>query len=67
MLKYRELLDLTDEEIIFIIKDIFPYTSRVDNIEKDRKSNTISCDIYIMEEYPDYADMLVEFKWYRNS
>lgn len=58
MLKYRELLDLTDEEIIFIIKDIFPYTSRVDNIEKDRKSNTISCDIYIMEEYPDYADML---------
>lgn len=58
MLKYIELLDLTDEEIIFIIKDIFPYTSRVDNIERDRKSNSISCDIYIMDEYPDYADML---------
>lgn len=58
MLKYREFLDLTDEEITFIIKDIFPYTSRVDNIERDQRSDTISCDIYIMEEYPDYADVL---------
>ena len=33
MLKYREFMDLTDEEIIFIIKDIFPQTTRVDNIE----------------------------------
>lgn len=55
MLKYREFLDLTDEEITFIIKDIFPYTSRVDNIERNQRSNTISCDIYIIEEYPDYA------------
>lgn len=37
-MNYRELLDLTDEEIIFIIKDIFPYTSRVDNIKKIEKA-----------------------------
>lgn len=58
MLKYRDILDLTDEEIVFIIKDIFPYTSRVNNIERDQRSNTISCDIYIIEECPDYADKL---------
>jgi hypothetical protein len=58
MLKYREFLDLTDEEIIFIIKEIFPDTPRVDNIIRDKKWNRISCDIYIMEEYPDYADTL---------
>lgn len=57
-MKYREFLDLTDKEIIFIIKDIFPNTSRVDNIEKDRNCNMIYCDIYIMEEHPDYADTL---------
>lgn len=58
MLKYRNFMDLTDEEIEFIIKDIFPYTSRVDNIERDVKWNRISCDIYIMEEYPDIPDTL---------
>lgn len=37
MLKYREFIDLTDEEIEFVIKDIFPYTKCVDNIERDKK------------------------------
>ena len=32
MLKYREFLSLTDEEIEFIIRDIFPYTKDVNNI-----------------------------------
>lgn len=58
MLKYMEFMDLTDDEIIFIIKDIFPTTSKVDNINRCVKWNTISCDIYIVEEYPDYADTL---------
>ena len=51
-------MDLTDEEIVFIIKDIFPHTTRVDNIERDTKWNRMSCNIYIMEEYPDIADTL---------
>lgn len=58
MLKYREFLDLTDEEIEFIIKEIFPYTRCVNNIERDKESNQISCDIYIMEEYPEFGDTL---------
>lgn len=48
MLRYREFLDLTDEEIKFIIKDIFPYTRKVDNIKRDKKWNQMSCDIYIL-------------------
>ncbi len=58
MLQCREFLSLTDEEIKFIIKDIFPYTKEINNIERDKKWNRISCDIYIMEEYPEYADTL---------
>lgn len=58
MIKYREFMDLTDDEIIFIIKDIFPTTPKVDNIHRDVKWNTMSCDVYIMEECPDYADTL---------
>ena len=58
MIKYREFMDLTDDEIIFIIKDIFPYTRKVDQIERDKKHNTISCQIYIMDEYPEFADVL---------
>lgn len=58
MLRYREFLDLTDEEIKFIIKDIFPYTRKVDNIKRDKKWNQMSCDIYIMEEYPNFSDTL---------
>ena len=58
MIKYREFLDLTDEEIEFVINDIFPYTKQINNIERDKKWNRISCDIYIMEECPEYADTL---------
>lgn len=55
---YREFMDLTDDEIKYIIKDIFPYTTKIDNIIRDPKFNQISCDIYIMEEYPDVPDTL---------
>lgn len=55
---YREFMDLTDDEIKYIIKDIFPYTIKIDNIIRDPKFNQISCDIYIMEEYPDIPDTL---------
>ena len=58
MLKYREFLDLTDEEIEFIIKDIFPYTRCVNDIERYKESNQMSCSIYILEEYPDIPDTL---------
>ena len=36
----------------------FPYTRCVNNIERDKESNQISCDIYIMEEYPEFGDTL---------
>lgn len=58
MIKYRDFLSLTDEEIIYIIKEIFSYTKRVDNITRNNKQNIISCNIYIMDEYPDFPDEL---------
>lgn len=57
MIEYKEFLDLTDEEIEFIINDIF-HPIKVDNIQRNKKCNSISCDIYIMEEYPEFADTL---------
>lgn len=57
-MKYREFLSLTDEEIIYIIKEIFPHTNRVDNIERVNDQNKISCNIYIMPQYPDLPDKL---------
>ena len=56
-IKYREFMSLTEEEIKFIIMDIVQ-TKKVDNIIKNEKSQTISCDIYIMDEYPDYSDTI---------
>lgn len=44
MLKYREFLDLTDEEIEFILKDIF-HCSKVENIHRDKKFNNITAEI----------------------
>lgn len=44
MLQYREFLSLTDEEIEFIIKDIF-HCIKVDNIHRDKKYNEIVVDI----------------------
>ncbi len=44
MLKYREFLSLTDEEIKFIINDIF-HPVKVDNIQKNKKYNEITVDI----------------------
>lgn len=53
--QYRDFLDSPDEEITFIIKEIFP-TNRVDHIERDKTWGLISCDIYIMESCPDIPD-----------
>lgn len=44
MLKYREFLDLTDEEIEFILKDIF-HCKKVENIYRDKKFNHITVEI----------------------
>lgn len=43
-MKYREFLSLTDEEIKFIVHDIFD-TVNIENIERDPTDNTITCDI----------------------
>ena len=59
MIPYRNFLSLTDAEIIYIIKDIFPTTSKVDNIIRDRYSNQIACNIYIMEGRPYFASTLI--------
>lgn len=44
MLRYREFLNLTDEEIEFIINDIF-HPVKVDNIQRDKDFNEITVDI----------------------
>lgn len=44
MLRYREFLNLTDEEIEFIINDIF-HPVKVDNIQRDKDFNEITADI----------------------
>ena len=43
-MKYRDFLTLTDEEIEFIIKDIFD-AEKVENIERDEKWREITCDM----------------------
>lgn len=44
MLHYREFLDLTDEEIEFILKDIF-HPINVRNVQRDVEYNEITADI----------------------
>lgn len=44
MLKYREFLNLTDEEIKFILNDIF-HPIKVDNIQRDEEFNEITADM----------------------
>ncbi len=44
MTKYREFISLTDEEIEFILKDIFD-CSKVENIHRDKKYNYITAEI----------------------
>lgn len=44
MLRYREFLNLTDEEIEFIINDIF-HPVKVDNIQRNKDFNEITADI----------------------
>ena len=56
MLKYREFLNLTDEEIVFIMREIFPHASRIDNVQRDEKWQRITVDVYLMEEESDFAD-----------
>ena len=44
MLEYRKLVDLTDEEVRFILTDIFD-AIKVDDIQRDDEWNTISARI----------------------
>lgn len=41
MMKYREFLSLTDEEIVFILMDIFNPV-KIENIKRDEKFNEIT-------------------------
>lgn len=55
-MQYREFLSLTDEEIKFILNDIF---SPIDIGEIERVDNDlIRADIFIMPEYPGIADTI---------
>ena len=44
MFKYREFLNLTDEEITFILTDIFN-PAKIENIERNEKTNEITATI----------------------
>lgn len=44
MLKYREFLDLTDEEIKFILTDIFNPV-KIDNIQRDKEWNEFTVEM----------------------
>lgn len=44
MLKYRELLDLTNEEIEFILTEMFNPTN-IENIERNKERNEITAEI----------------------
>ena len=50
---YRDFLSLTNEEIEFIIKDIFPSTKFVRNIKKLDKVGCFTCEIKIEEDIVD--------------
>lgn len=41
---YREFLDLTDDEITFILNDIF-HSIKIENIQRDMESNWITAEI----------------------
>lgn len=44
LLKYRKLLDLTDEEVRFVLTDIFE-AKKVEDIKRDDEWNTITARI----------------------
>lgn len=44
IMKYREFLSLTDEEIRFILTDIF-HPIKIENIQRDKEFNEITADI----------------------
>lgn len=46
MLKYREFLDLTDEEIKFIINELF-FPTKIENIRRNKQLNEISLDMTV--------------------
>lgn len=43
-MQYRELTDLTDDEITFIVNEIF-HPKKIENIARDEKCKEITCDI----------------------
>lgn len=43
-MEYREFLDLTDEEICFILTDIF-HPVKIENIQRDTKWNEFTVDM----------------------
>lgn len=55
-MEYREFNSLTDEEIKFIMNDIFS-PMKIDNIVRV-SNDEIDVDIHIMEEEPDFADTI---------
>ena len=52
---YREFLSLSDEEVAFIVNDIF-HPERIENINRDAELNEITCDITTIWEGNDRED-----------
>jgi hypothetical protein len=64
-MEYRKLVDLTDEEIIFIVQDIFS-PKEISNIVRSDEDNEIICDITMTwgdgteeDPYSDITDELI--------
>ena len=65
IMKYREFLSLTDEEIRFILTDIF-HPIKIENIQRDKEFNEITEEVVLslssidIDFSLDYED---QFKW----
>lgn len=58
-MKYREFLDLTDEDIIFILNDIF-HPKKIENINRDKEWNSINADMTTEWGHEEDEDGIIE-------
>jgi len=58
-MKYREFLDLTNDEILFILNDIF-HPKRIENINRDKEWNQIDVDMTTEWGKADDEDGIIE-------
>ncbi len=58
-MKYREFLDLTNDEITFILNDIF-HPKKIENINRDKEWNQIDVDMTTDWGKADDEDGIIE-------